>query len=763
MNSQEYSKSVLDQLVRKVEKFDTPPIKELHQRNASQTMREIVLQRLATASQPIEKQKNSRYGWNLGSILIRTARVSGGFWSNIPKSQIINLKQELAGIPAALLFCFFEVGLGTLHAWAVPADIALDALETIPDNKSGMKTIYIETDEHRFKYSEYSPDLTPFYRVIELSGSEHESLIASIKQDQAAKEIGEEKIDSVAEESEDPVVDEETYSQATVDFVLSLPAHTKDKEWHRKNHESYNQILRIPTIALTEKLRSRFIAGLDPKVAECTHNLSVLRKNDYGRGEFHDHFWSAFFDPVSGSKTRSSQLFFALKGNEKLFYYGFAFGNYCEQYINNLHQAITTDTEQVIDYLSNAPEDVWVSYHPGHEMPLEPIAHLVSRLRQNARIEPLTGTEPIRILRKFPLAELPLRASGIDQEIGAFFAWAWPFFDASRTGRWSIKRSTKPLHSDEDLPVDEQAASSIDDLAEISSMSVEKLLQIEETLLTKHQLVFIGPPGTSKTYLAELFARYFVRENSAHPQGSFKTVFMHTNWGYEDFFEGIRPRSIAGKLEFELRTGFFLSWIKALEGSSANARHVLIIDEINRCDTAAVLGELLQLFEYRGRKIQLLSGTEFVLPSNIYFIGTMNSADRSIGRIDLALHRRFMWMDLNPDYKVLEKWLNKPGNNPAQFSARRLENCNRLLENHGVSKDQQIGHALFMPQTLGKDGVDSKDIPLIRQALRRIVLFSIVPYVKELSLMHLGRVDLKLIEQIQEILLENSQSVDLGD
>ena len=81
---------------------------------------------------------------------------------------------------------------------------------------------------------------------------------------------------------------------------------------------------------------------------------------------------------------------------------------------------------------------------------------------------------------------------------------------------------------------------------------------------------------------------------------------------------------------FRGEEGFLREWVtEELKGHDPRARHVLVLDEINRCDTAAVLGELLQLLEYRETTIKLLSGRQFVFPRNLYIIGTMNSADRS--------------------------------------------------------------------------------------------------------------------------------------
>jgi len=290
-------------------------------------------------------------------------------------------------------------------------------------------------------------------------------------------------------------------------------------------------------------------------------------------------------------------------------------------------------------------------------------------------------------------------------------------------------------------------------LSSESALPLAKLQEIEDALLAKQQVILTGPPGTSKTYIAQLFTRYFVGEHDGQLQGSHSTVFMHANWGYEDFFEGIKPFTENGVLKFEPKLGCFLEWIDSLRSFKSNTRHVLILDEINRCDTAAVLGELLQLMEYRGRPIRLLSGRIFRFPNNVFIIGTMNSADRSIGRMDLALRRRFLWVDLYPDYDVLSNWLSREGNNPAKFRSNDLRLFNQLLEERGIPTEQHVGHALFMLQTFGSESQPSVDKPLVAEALRRIVRFSVIPYVRELCVMQFGRTDSELVSQVEAVLL----------
>ena len=277
---------------------------------------------------------------------------------------------------------------------------------------------------------------------------------------------------------------------------------------------------------------------------------------------------------------------------------------------------------------------------------------------------------------------------------------------------------------------------SLGDLSQRLSFSSEKLLEIEEALFAKGQIILSGPPGTSKTYLAAQFARYFVQElPGSRPQGNHRVLYMHSSWAYEDFFEGLRPKVGGSGLEFSHHRGAFFAWIEdEVQKGPKGARYLIVLDEINRCDTAAVLGELLQLMEYRGQSVTLLSGRTFQVPKSVFIIGTMNSADRSIGRMDLALRRRFLFVDLFPDPDVLQSWLEtNTERNPCKLDAESLRECNAWLEREfQIPREQQLGHALFMPAAQNASGDDAP--PLTGQGLRRIVKYSVAPYVRELLL-----------------------------
>jgi 5-methylcytosine-specific restriction protein B len=170
----------------------------------------------------------------------------------------------------------------------------------------------------------------------------------------------------------------------------------------------------------------------------------------------------------------------------------------------------------------------------------------------------------------------------------------------------------------------------------------------------KRQLILQGPPGTGKTFYAERLAKLLV-SNSV---GISELVQFHPSYSYEDFIQGIRPRVDLGSLSYNIEPGRFLSFCD--RASKVNgAPSVLIVDEINRANLSRVFGELMYLLEYRNKATPLAAGGKpFEIPANVYIIGTMNTADRSIALVDHALRRRFSFIYLEPDYEVLKAHLS---------------------------------------------------------------------------------------------------------
>ena len=239
-------------------------------------------------------------------------------------------------------------------------------------------------------------------------------------------------------------------------------------------------------------------------------------------------------------------------------------------------------------------------------------------------------------------------------------------------------------------------------LAKELLLDVGALRTIGKLLDDKRQVIFQGPPGTGKTYVARKLA-----ERLAGSPDRVRLVQFHPSYAYEDFVQGFRPALQGGQPGFALRNGPLLDAAEHAR-EEPDAKHFLVIDEINRGNLAKVFGELYFLLEYRGEQMRLQyadARERFALPDNLYLIGTMNTADRSIALVDLALRRRFYFVEFHPDKPpvrgLLRRWLDKHASDMV-WVAEVVDRANEKLDDRQAA----IGPSYFMKPDLGDEMVD---------------------------------------------------------
>jgi 5-methylcytosine-specific restriction enzyme B len=268
---------------------------------------------------------------------------------------------------------------------------------------------------------------------------------------------------------------------------------------------------------------------------------------------------------------------------------------------------------------------------------------------------------------------------------------AWFYKDTKQEGQ------DEPQPDDIDLPEDEVKdppiiSYSVENiLADGCFLERDQLEKILERLRTKKNVILQGPPGTGKTWLAKRLAFALIGQRN---DSKVRAVQFHPNLSYEDFVRGWRP---TGEGKLSLVDGPFMEMVR-ISLKDPTVRHVVVIEEINRGNPAQIFGEMLTLLEADKRTpneaLELCyrrsEGEQVFIPDNLYIIGTMNTADRSIALVDLALRRRFAFIDLEPRFGI--KWLDWVHKHCGIETEILSEIEKRILAlNEGIAADPSLG------------------------------------------------------------------------
>ncbi len=294
------------------------------------------------------------------------------------------------------------------------------------------------------------------------------------------------------------------------------------------------------------------------------------------------------------------------------------------------------------------------------------------------------------------------------------------FYRSPIEGLWL--GSTQPDENDEDPNHDSYSATQARQDLFLDPDHFDRLLA---SIRFDKNLILQGPPGTGKTFMARRIAWCLIGRKD---DGPIEMVQFHQSYAYEDFVEGFRPTKEGG---FDLKLGVFRRFCERAR-DNPDTRHVFIIDEINRGNLSRIFGELLMLIESDKRSEDYAvaltySDTRFHVPENIFILGMMNTADRSLALVDYALRRRFAFETLEPafDHPAFAEHLTEKGADPELVHriSERMAKLNETIRNDKeLGPGFQIGHSYFVPGEGDKPSddwykhvVNTRIAPLLRE------------------------------------------------
>ena len=249
-------------------------------------------------------------------------------------------------------------------------------------------------------------------------------------------------------------------------------------------------------------------------------------------------------------------------------------------------------------------------------------------------------------------------------------------------------------------------------------MSEKDLTNLENLLKNKKNIILQGAPGVGKTFCARRLAFEMMGEKD---ESRVSLIQFHQNYSYEDFILGYKP---VGS-DFELQRGIFYKFCISA-ANNPDKPYFFIIDEINRGNLSKIFGELLMLIEkdYRGEKLTLAYKDEkFFVPKNLYIIGMMNTADRSLAMIDYALRRRFSFYDMRPgfDSEGFQKYQAALANEHFDRLIEKVKELNKAIAaDESLGEGFELGHSYFCGQKTVTD-----------DWLHQVINYDLVPMLQE--------------------------------
>jgi len=377
---------------------------------------------------------------------------------------------------------------------------------------------------------------------------------------------------------------------------------------------------------------------------------------------------------------------------------------------------------------------------------------LLGMFKDNLTIDPIRGPEDGWLDRRFVL----LQDADTPQGYNNNFQRKWsPRFQSTFM---EIEGESLPAFQREILrPVFNNI--SITDLIIKRNNAMEKIYIDKNIELLKYQkqIILQGPPGTGKTRLSKIIARSIVNSEQKPDiddlSDQVKLIQFHPSFSYEDFVRGITATTVDGKVSYKTINKILVEMAnkaneelelkgyynkdsterKKILDKTDTKKYILIIDEINRANLSSVLGELIYALEYRDETVESMydlsedtnkPDREIMLPSNLYIIGTMNTADRSVGHIDYAIRRRFTFIDVLPDKEIGNRNKESKFNQVNSLFVNEKNERSNMLSPEFNPDDVRLGHSYFIADNSIElnNKLQYQVIPLLKEYIKDGIL-----------------------------------------
>lgn len=647
-------------------------------RNAAAAMTAFLVQRLRQVDPTLKKLRNTTYAWNGGVINIRNA-VKSEVWTNLRLNLAEAFHKQAAERDVLYLLTCWEPHDTVLHAWAVPEDVMYSALPRFPvERDPAKKTVRIKPDSDRFEVIEDSPKIGGYHVVVEFTQPELKKLNEAMKADAAAKAAGldgahDGESDSEADDSDDVAVTPPTEASAAMSY------------W--------------------------FVGAYD--------GSDEGDEGDQTQQMVRDGIWR------NGWEDRHLDLVRSIRPGERIAIKS-TYVRKNDLPFDNRNQIVSVMAIKAIGTVTENPGDgrvVKVKWEPLGE-PRE--WYFYTYQGTIWRVSPGKWQTDALIALTF---------DGQPQDIARFRNapfWKDRFGDETT----SSSTGTEPSDSEQVISATDGQTPTVPEAEPYSVEDALKGLFVPRaefvSLLAdwgrKKNAILQGPPGVGKTFIAKRLA-YALMEVKAPSR--VEMVQFHQSYAYEDFVQGWRPTEDGG---FYLKHGIFYNFCRRAAADTAR-RYVFIIDEINRGNLSRILGELMFLIEpdHRGEAFAIPltysknADERFCVPDNVYILGMMNTADRSLSMVDYALRRRFCFTQLQPAYSTPEfKQFLSDRVSPSLIDRivdRMMVLNGRISKDKNLGRGFEIGHSFFCPI----DGEVSLDDAWYEAVIKR----EIAPLVRE--------------------------------